>query len=305
VLQSAAVAPDWPTWLVVNAAARGAGEYPAWVDRLTGELNLTRHALVGSPEEFRQMVAAAREAGIRRLIVGGGDGTLSHAADMLVRQPGPVLGVLPLGTGNTFFAGLQLPSRPSALAHVLASGAVGAVDVGMAIHDGAERAFLNSVSLGVSSRLVQLLTADAKRQLGLLAWPRHLGQALRAADPVVVHLAYPDGHEIFLTRQLVIANGPNLAWRLRVRPEAAANDHRLEVFRLGAPSLWAMARVAWRLLRGQLLREHQARYRSVQEVRVDTRPPVPVDLDGDLWLPTPLYCRVLPDALAVIAAATP
>jgi diacylglycerol kinase (ATP) len=297
--------PDWPTWLIVNAAARSADEFPFWVQQLGSHLNLARSALVRSQAECDDLLREALLAGIPRLVVGGGDGTLSSVADLLIRQPGPVLGILPLGTGNTFFAGLDLPREPELLTRVLAHGAIQPVDVGLAVHEGQERVFLNSASLGVSSRLVQLLTPSSKKQFGLWAWPRQVGRALRAAQPVVVHLSYPEGREIYVTRQLVIANGPNLAAWLRVRPGARPDDHRLEVFRLGAPTLPAMLRVTWRLLRGELLREHQARYRAVMEVRVDTRPPVPVDLDGDLWLPTPIYCRVLPGALPVLAREEP
>jgi diacylglycerol kinase family enzyme len=38
----------------------------------------------------------------------------------------------------------------------------------------------------------------------------------------------------------------------------------------------------------------------VREVHIATDVPMPVDLDGDLWRSTPVFCRALPNALRVL-----
>ena len=55
------------------------------------------------------------------MIIGGGDGTLSMAADGLVARQLP-LGILPLGTANDLARTLGLPLDPAAAADVIAAG---------------------------------------------------------------------------------------------------------------------------------------------------------------------------------------
>jgi diacylglycerol kinase (ATP) len=294
-------APNWPTWLIVNGRSRsGALGYQQWANRLDQVLNLVGSSLVRSHEEFLETLQEARSHGVRRLIVGGGDGTLSSAADELRRHPDAVLGVLPLGTGNTFFAGLGLPYDPERLIRALAQAPIAAVDIGEAVSNGESHIFLNSASIGISSLLVQLLRVGAKQRFGIWAWPLEMTRALQVAPKFTVTLTYPDGRERYGTRQLVVANGHTIAGRLRVTQGPANQDGLLEVFRLGGPSMGALLRTTWHLCRGQLLRTHHARYRVVREVHIATEVPMPVDLDGDLWRSTPVFCRALPNALRVL-----
>ncbi len=294
-------APNWPTWLIVNGRSRsGTLGYEAWAQRLDRVMNLVGSSLVRSLEEFQETLSEADAHGVRRLLVGGGDGTISNAADALRHQPDTVLGVIPLGTGNTFFAGLGLPYDPERLIRALAQAPIAAVDIGEAVARGESHIFLNSASIGISSLLVQLLREGAKQRFGIWAWPIEVTRALRVAPQFTVTLTYPDGRETYVTRQLVIANGPTIAGRLRVQAEASNQDGLLEVFRLGGPSLGALLGTTWNLCRGELLRTHHARFRLIREVQVATNVPMPVDLDGDLWRSTPVRCRVLPKALRVL-----
>ena len=294
-------APNWPTWLIVNGRSRsGTLGYEAWANRLDQVLNLVGSSLVRSVEEFQDTLLQANAHNVRRLIVGGGDGTLSNAADALRHNPEAVLGVIPLGTGNTFFAGLGLPYDPERLVRALAQAPIAAVDIGEAQADGDSHIFLNSASIGISSLLVQLLSEGAKQRFGVWAWPIEVTRALQVAPQFTVTLTYPDGRETYDTRQLVIANGPTIAGRLRVQEEASNQDGLLEVFRIGGPSLGALLGTTYNLCRGELLRTNHARFRLIREVQVVTNVPMPVDLDGDLWRPTPVFCRVLPQALRVL-----
>ncbi len=73
--------------------------------------------LVNDHRDLRRRVRRARKKGARLVIVGGGDGTMTAAAGELAKSK-VVLGVLPLGTGNSFalslgITDLELPSMRS------------------------------------------------------------------------------------------------------------------------------------------------------------------------------------------------
>ena len=85
------------------------------------------------------------------MVVGGGDGTLSAAAEALAGGDVP-LGVLPLGTRNHFARDLGLPDWTSKRRlRVIAAGHVRRVDVG----EVNGRVFINNCSLGVYPDLVR------------------------------------------------------------------------------------------------------------------------------------------------------
>lgn len=293
--------PDMPTLLLVNPGARlGKRLFPVYRKQLASSVNLVDAALTQSREEMVERIRAALSQGIRRIIVGGGDGTLSGAANVLV-DTHAILGVLPLGTGNTFSYGLNLPVSPQALVDLLARGPVGRYDVGLAATTESSAIFLNSLTLGFSARLVELLTREAKDRMGHWAWVAEFRKALANTPPLTVSLTWPTGQDRFQTRQLVVVNGRTIVARISATPRSSAQDGLLEVFRLGDPTLISIVRVGTKLLTGRLLDDADARYQSVTEVTVDASPPLSVSIDGEVWRTPPITCRVLPSALAVIA----
>jgi diacylglycerol kinase (ATP) len=297
---SALVGPALPTVAVINPASRdGVSAWTRWEAPIRAALNLVEVAVPDTPEAFVTAVRGAVAQGIARVLVAGGDGTVSLAAQVLAGTS-VALGVIPAGTGNTFAYGLELP-RDERLIPILASGGIDTVDVGVAeTPGGVRRLFLNSLTIGVSARLVELLTPEAKRRLGWWAWPRHLRRALSETPILTVHLEGPEVHDRFLTRQLVIANGRQLAGPIRLPDTSSLHDARLDVFRLGGPSRGSMMRVAWGLFTGGLLTDRAARFHRVSRVTVTTTPPAACDVDGEVWHPTPVACHVWPGALQVI-----
>ncbi|PSR22806.1 MAG: diacylglycerol kinase [Sulfobacillus acidophilus] len=295
------VSPDIPTALLVNAKSRRGRQFFAEYEaRCQQSLRLVRSQLTESRDAMERELEWARHRGIRRIIVGGGDGTLSFAANSLVNTDA-VMGVLPLGTGNTFAHGLGLPGSPSELVRLLAQGPVAAYDVGLASNGSKQTVILNSLTLGFSERLVELLSQDRKSRWGYLAWTMEVRRALKNTPVLHVHLSWPTGQESYTTRQLVVVNGRTVAAGISATPLSSAQDGLLEVFRLGGPSVTSMAWLSLKLLIGTLLTDRQAHYHAVPEVTIHTHPAVTASIDGDIWLTPPIHCRVLPQALWVIS----
>lgn len=98
--------------------------------------------------------AAARllGAGARRIVVAGGDGSVSAAASALLRHPEAELAVLPGGTLNHLATHLRLPTDPGAALDLAARGTARPLDVGWA----GERLFLNTSAVGAYVTFVRL-----------------------------------------------------------------------------------------------------------------------------------------------------
>ncbi len=120
-----------PLPLLINRRSRrGREHFQAALDALEGAgVALRVLGPAGSQAHAGELIDAEVRAGAPAIIVGGGDGTLSAAAGRLAGS-GTALGVLPLGTGNTFARSLGLPLDLAGAAEVIAGRSVQSVDLG-------------------------------------------------------------------------------------------------------------------------------------------------------------------------------
>ncbi|HET8538700.1 MAG TPA: lipid kinase [Anaeromyxobacter sp.] len=295
------------TVLVVNAAARQAGRA---LSRARASL-ARRGVVLAAEHEVRDGAALVRAIrrelgrGAARVVVAGGDGTISAAAGVLAGT-GAALGVLPLGTANDFARSLRIPSDLDRACAVVARGEVRPVDVAFA----GRRPFLNAASAGASSAAARRLTPGLKRRAGALAYPVAAAGAARAG-PFEARLeadgAVLEGWAV----ELVVGNGRYRGGGRLVAPRARPDDGRLDVYLVtagegrappGPVRRWAvLARYAARLLRGRHLEDPRVHHARAARVTVATRPRLELNLDGELAGWTPAEIRVAPGALRVLA----
>ncbi|MBB5293556.1 diacylglycerol/lipid kinase family protein [Deinococcus metallilatus] len=285
-----------PLEVIVNPLARRGTAYreALAVFRAAGWVPRVHDCREEDPEE---VVTAAVRAGAGRVVVAGGDGTLAQAARPLLYS-GTALGILPLGTGNTFARNMGVPRDVVQAARVIVSGSERRVDVG----EVNGRVFLNSVTLGFSAQIAANLTPALKRRLGWLAY-------LPAAWPVARHppslrlTVTADGVPSRLhTPQLVIANARDVAADLLV-PGADYQDGRLVLLALPAGS--PLATLA-NLVRWKLGDTSRLRVQRVGEVGVmGVGEALHANVDGDLTWEVMLSVQTHRTALTVCVPPAP
>jgi diacylglycerol kinase (ATP) len=257
---------------------------------------LAEAVAVESLDETLRILKREVAEGARLVIVGGGDGTLSTCADYLVHTD-VAMGVLPLGTGNTWARSLGLPLDLDEAARVIARGHVEATDVGRV--NG--QVFLNSVSLGLSCEIAGALSKEVKKKLGLLAWPVVGARVLWGHKPLLVKVSSSDSTFRVRTHQLLVVNGRYVAGPISATPDASVQDSSLDVFTLGGAKRGSLLRTTWRWLRGSHRSDPASRYFSTRKLRIESlRKPIPANVDGEINEMTPLEIEVLPGALKVV-----
>jgi YegS/Rv2252/BmrU family lipid kinase len=298
-----------PTVLVVNAAARQGEESAERARRALHArgVELDDVQVVPEPERLPDALRAAVVRRPSRLLVGGGDGTISLAAG-LVAGTEIALGVLPLGTGNDFARNLRLPRDLEAACDVVAAGETRSVAVGLA--NG--RVFLNALSLGVSAGIARRLTPELKRRAGPLAYPvAAAGEAL-APEPFRVTLELPGDRRELAALQVVVGNGRFHGGGTLVAPGATIDDDLLDVYVVeaaGASSAgvdrarnaWRLARLGVLLARGRHLDDAGVLHLRCRELVLDAEPAQEVNADGELLARTPVRCEISPRRLRVLA----
>ena len=127
----------------------------AFAERLRRTLEEAGHSVQIDIVAGRDVAAALEKAIAKRnvdiVVAGGGDGTISTAASLLMNHK-KALAILPAGTMNLFARGLGIPQTLDAALKSFATGEVMAVD--MASANG--QPFVHQFSIGMHAKMVQL-----------------------------------------------------------------------------------------------------------------------------------------------------
>lgn len=308
-----------PSALFVNTASRtGEESFDAAKECLTGlGLPLVLAQPIDAPERIPELVREALRSGVKRVLVGGGDGTLSAVAAELCGRD-VRMGVLPLGTGNDFARSLRIPTSLAGACAVAAFGEVRRVDVGLA--NG--RPFLNAASVGLSSAITERLTSELKRLLGRGAFTVAAVSEGWSHRPFQVVLESKLGTETLEVHQVVVGNGRYHGGGRLVAPGASPLAHRLEVYAIRSVQRpdgtadaaagpepdahtrlhdrWTLLRVGLLLLRGRHLEHPAVVHRTLESLRLVADPVQEVDVDGELLGQTPVEFALQPGALQVL-----
>ncbi|MEO6907034.1 MAG: YegS/Rv2252/BmrU family lipid kinase [Abditibacteriaceae bacterium] len=253
--------------------------------------------LTQSAEEAEKLLRECVQEKEPLVIVAGGDGALSMAANILAGSE-TAMAALPMGTGNTFARSIEMPLELTEAAAAIASGKIIQVDVGRV--NG--RVFLNSVTLGISGEIVKNLDGETKARLGLLSWPARILPILWGHHSLHLKIS-ANGKSFHLhTHQLIISNGRYLAGPIEAAPDASLQDSCLRVFALGkdwksllkSTFLWIIRRHdSWK----------ETHYFSAKKLRVESRKEsIEADVDGELCESTPLDLEVQEGVLRVLTS---
>ena len=248
----------------------------------------------GSQHELKETLLRHGPA-TDRIVIGGGDGTISNALPELLQLDKP-LAVLPLGTANDFARSLGLPQDSLAAARVALHGRTHRVDVGLV--NG--RPFLNVANVGVAANVSQAQSQELKRTWRILSYPIGLLRVAREARPFYVDLAC-DGAPGWsgAVYQVSVANGRYHGGGLTVAEHAAIDDGRLHLYVILPGTVWQLLACVTHLKFG-LLKPDVLHRQSASHVSLRTSRPRSVNADGEIVTKTPAEFALLPERLTVM-----
>jgi diacylglycerol kinase family enzyme len=257
--------------------------------------------IAGSGTDLCDLARRAVEERSSMVVAGGGDGTVSAVASVLVGGDS-VLGVLPLGTLNHFAKDLAIPLDIEAAARNIFRGHIISVDVG----EVNGRIFLNNSSLGVYPRIVRF--REAQRTAGQNKWVAFAGALVAAIQRHAlfhVHLRIDgDGELSRATAFVFVGNNEYEMTGLRIGARKTLDAGHLWIclpLRGGRADL---VRMALRALVGQL-QGSDLQVLNAKEIVIQTKKRRPnVATDGEvIHMSGPLQYRIRPRALKVIVPA--
>jgi diacylglycerol kinase (ATP) len=235
-------------------------------------------------------------AGSQRIVVAGGDGSMHAVVAALHRRnelSGATLALLPLGTGNDFARGTDIPLDIEEAARLVIEGEPRPVDL---IVDETGEVVVNNVHVGTGamasrkgSRWKTRLGAVGfgKVNLGRLGYP--IGAVLAIFNPPHRRLRVEIDGEVVNdvdrpVSVVAVGNGANVGGGTEITPEADPEDGRLDVMISFATSVGAKVASMARLQRGDHLERDDVHYHRGSSVTVSGEE-FYVSADGELYGP--------------------
>lgn len=284
--------------LIVNAKSRkGQALFESACAALRGlPYPVDAHA-VEDPDDLEDTVRKALAKKPQLVILGGGDGTISGLVDLLVGHD-VVLGVLPLGTANSFARTLGLPLDIEGAIDVIRTGRRKRIDLGMIDGD----YFANCAAMGMSPQIAETVPHGLKKVLGRIGYLGWAAYQYTRFKPFI--LTVDDGTEAKTMRvvEVRISNGPYHGGTWLV-DQASVNSGEIVVqavtgrYRRTLVKNWAASFFG-----------HEARHQDTvtfrgKSLRVDTKPSLPISIDGEVLAHTPVTAKIAAGVIEVMVPA--
>jgi diacylglycerol kinase (ATP) len=283
-----------PTACIAHLGSAAWERLPEALERLRARFGRVPIYPASDPGDAETLVAElAPEVDV--LLVFGGDGTVHEVANGLPipAGDGPLVGLLPAGTGNDLARAIGMPPDPVAAAAELAHARPRALD----LLDCGPRRAANGINAGFAAAATDVLSRRVKKALGPAAY---LVGGVRAGvnPPTWAARVEVDGRVVEdEALAVVVGNGGSFGGGRWLIPDADVGDGLLDV--LVVPATASKAALARHLARDRRLPGDLPRLRGPEATVVTD---MPCRLDGEP-APTPGSVTVIPAAWQVLASA--
>lgn len=287
------------TLVIVNPTAGGGRAGRDAEDLLRDRPGLDIRRTVG-PGHAVELVRAARARGVRRFLAVGGDGTLHEVVNgaLAAGDDRPVVGLLPLGTGNSFGRDVGVTDIPSALA-ALSGDRTRPVDALRITHTMGVLWSINLVGLGFTALAGDLTNRRFKR-LGAFGYVAAVVvEVARLGAPIVRYAV--DGRSVDEPLvMLTLMNSRYTGGTMMMAPDASPDDGQLDVIRVGPMSRLRLLTAFPRIFAGTHVAMPEVTAERARRVDVRVDGPVPVMVDGEVVPLVLSSVEVVPAALEVM-----
>ena len=283
------------------------------------------------PLEATELARDAANRGDKVVITAGGDGTINEVANGLVNTDA-ALGVLPVGTTNTWALQMGIPTLNPMLpgiqavkliaaleeriarplpasyyrkvlldaARVLVEGRTVSVDVGKL----SGRHFLMWAGMGLDAAIAQSIPPWEKRALGSWAYVFPAIESIHKYSGTDVCLNL-DGKVVKTSTPLIVVSNIQLyGGMMAIGARACVNDAMLDVCIFKGGGFFTFVQHAMKMLTHRHLQDPNVEYYKCQEIVIESARSLPVQVDGEPFATTPVSIHTVPSSLKVIVPKT-
>lgn len=250
---------------------------------------------VRHPKHMGRVLGETIAAGHDVIAIGGGDGSLAHAAGRMANRK-LVMAILPLGTANSFARSLGIVPELEPALDVIAHGDIARVDVGRI----GDEFFLNSATIGVPGHIAEDIPSGLKRWFGRLGYLIYGCVKFARMESFQVRISQAGEPDIVERAVEVRIGNGSFIGGLKVVDSADPESRDLVIqlirgrYRAALAGAWAHNLAGWQQPKGRV-REIRATAFSLS-----CAPEQPISVDGETGTRTPVLVTVAPGALNLV-----
>lgn len=245
--------------------------------------------------ETCRIAGEATRAGIERIVVVGGDGTLNAVAGEIALTD-TSLGFIPAGTGNDFGRNCGLPRTLEAALEVALGKRTQRIDLGLLAGG---RCFVNAAGVGFDAEVAAAASAYPAGLGGTLPYLLGALRTMASYKPVPMDITVDDQRFTGPMTLVVVANGAYYGGGMQIAPSACQGDGALDVCIAGDLGRIELLNLLRQVYTGAHASHPKVRMLRAERIRLQAAAKVRMHLDGE-----PARCdehsfRVQPGALSV------
>ncbi len=250
-------------------------------------------------ETFSRLVKETVESEEPLIAIGGGDGTLRLAAELMAGS-NSTMAVFPLGTGNAWANDLGIPLGSAQTARCLANATPELIDIGVA--NG--RGFVNVATFGLTALIVKNLHDGSKSRFGKWVYLPAIIRSLRELRPFNLRVeSDSDAYEGQATL-FVAAAGRTHAGPFQVTRSSSNCDGKLSLYALDSHDRVGLIKFGLGLLTGMHTFLGEVWSCEAESAKISTSPAKRIIVDGERSETTPLALSIRAAALRVLVPGT-
>jgi len=248
--------------------------------------------------DVRRFVDEAIHEGVRRLLIGGGDGSVNEIFDALLkhqRNTRPEVGILPLGTANDFASGCLIPGNLDEALALAVRGATTAIDA-LTAND---RTVANIATAGFGAQVTVETPPVLKNFLGGGAY---------TLTGIVKALGFRPYHGRIISSDLeiegeaiigAICNGRQAGGGQQLAPQASLTDGLMDVVLVMAFPASKLNTVIEEVLDPEINGKFVKRFRT-DTLEVHSNEGMPCNLDGEPYQADRVVFTVVKKAIDIV-----
>jgi YegS/Rv2252/BmrU family lipid kinase len=251
------------------------------------------------------------QAGFRKFIVVGGDGTLNEVVNGIFTQhhadPSTILlGMIPVGTGNDWCRMFGIPNDYRKAIALIVRHHIFVQDVGLLRyhhHDGgtAQRYFVNIAGMGFDAMVLEKANRDKELGKGNpLSYFVHIFASLFSFKTTHTTITTDDQTiepEVF---SMSVAIGQYNGGGMKQAPLAVADDGLFDLTVIRPIGKFKVMRNILKLLDGSYTRLPEVISFKTRNIQIDSQPELQVEADGESLGHSPFSFSIIPLGLRII-----
>ena len=261
------------------------------------------------PGHAIELAQQAGEQGYDMVIAMGGDGTVHEVINGIMQiseDKRPVLGVVPVGSGNDFAHGINVSRKPTEALTRALDGKASVVDLGLMTDEHQRKEYFDN-TLGIGFGAV--VTIRSHRLPLLRGFLMYLTSVIQTIildhNPMTMQIEMDDQKWEQSVIYLVLCNGPREGGGFLIAPEAKIDDGILHYAMITNVSRPMMLRIVPEVMKGTHGRFKQVRMGTCKKFTLSADRPLYIHADGEIFTGPGTDLRkvsleILPNALQVV-----